>query len=376
MQIPFYLHDLGEAELEEIRKVFQGPILTTGDTVAEFERRFATYLNLPHAVGVTSWTGGAHITLEALGIGRGDEVITTALTFIATATAIIQAGATPVFVDVEPDTGNMDAALIEAAITPRTRAIMPVHLYGQMCDMKAIRAIADRHGLAVVEDAAHCVEGMRDGIRPGQLSDAVVFSFFATKNLACGEGGAVAARSAELAAKLKLLRLHGMTKTSADREREGYQPWDMVCFGWKYNMDNIHAAILLPQMDRLERKRDRRCALARMYQERLADAPGVRFPAVRDGVRHAWHLFGILTENRDGLLADLHRRGVSCTVNYKAIHEFTFFQETYGLRLGRFPVAEAFGRRQMSLPFYAQMEMDAVDYVCESLLQGARKLQG
>src|SRR5215831_15396845 len=156
VRVPFFQHDLGRPELDSLAKVLAGPILTTGDTVAEFEKRFAAYLGRRHAIAVTSCTGAMHISLLALGIGPGDEVITTPMTFIATSTAIIEAGATPVFVDVEPETGNLDVSKVEAAITDRTRAILPVHLYGQMCDMRALRAIADRHGLRIIEDAAHC----------------------------------------------------------------------------------------------------------------------------------------------------------------------------------------------------------------------------
>src|SRR6266699_3300085 len=170
-KVPFFMHDLGQAELDAVAEVLAGPILTTGEWVARFERRFADYLGVRNAIAVTSCTGALHLSLVALGIGSGDEVITTPMTFIATATAIMEAGARPVFVDVEPQTGNLDAARVEAAITKHTRAIMPVHLYGQMCNMKALSEIADRYGLFIIEDAAHCVEGTRDGVRPGQHGD-------------------------------------------------------------------------------------------------------------------------------------------------------------------------------------------------------------
>src|SRR6266581_4490469 len=175
-KVPFFMHDLGQAELDAVAEVLAGPILTTGEWVARFERRFADYLGVRNAIAVTSCTGALHLSLVALGIGSGDEVITTPMTFIATATAIIEAGARPVFVDVEPETGNLDTAMIEAAITERTRAIVPVHLYGQMCDMRAIRKLADQYNLMVIEDAAHCVEGARDGVRTGQLGETACYS--------------------------------------------------------------------------------------------------------------------------------------------------------------------------------------------------------
>jgi dTDP-4-amino-4,6-dideoxygalactose transaminase len=373
--VPFFRHDLGAEELASLAKVLQGSILTTGETVAEFEGRFAAYLGRRHAVGVTSCTGALHLSLLALGIGPGDEVITTPLTFIATATAILEAGARPVFVDVEPDTGNLDAGRVEAAVTPRTRAIVPVHLYGQMCDVPALRRVADRHGLAVVEDAAHCIEGERDGVRPGQLGETACFSFYATKNLTCGEGGAVVTDDEALAGRLRLLRHHGMTKTAADRQREGYQHWDMVCLGWKYNMDNLQAALLLPQLDRLEANWRRRDALACHYARRLRAVRGVTIPVVASGVRHARHLFPVRVpgDRRDAVLAALQAAGVGVVVNYRAIHLLTYFRETFGFREGDFPVAERFGREVLSLPFYPQLSLADADRVVEAL---ARALAG
>jgi dTDP-4-amino-4,6-dideoxygalactose transaminase len=367
--VPFFLHDLGEAELEAVREVLAQPILTTGEFVGRFEARFAAFLGAKHALGVTSCTGALHISLLALGIGPGDEVITTPMTFIATATAILEAGARPVFVDVEPETGNLDAARVEAAITPRTRAIVPVHLYGQMCHMRALRGIADRHGLKIVEDAAHCVEGERDGVRVGALGDTACFSFYATKNLTCGEGGAVVTNDPALADRLRLLRLHGMNKTAADRAREGYQHWDMTTLGWKYNMDNIQAALLLPQMDRLAANWQKRRALARSYQSVLAGIPGLSWPRTRPGVEHSWHLFPVWIEDgrRDAVLQGLQQRGIGVMVNYRAIHRLTYFRETLGLRGGEFPNAERIGDATLSLPFYPAMPASHVEVVAEAL---------
>lgn len=367
--VPFYHHDLGQAELDSIAEVLKGPILTTGETVARFEERFAQLVRSRHALGVTSCTGALHMSLLALGIGEGDEVITTPMTFIATATSILEAGARPVFVDVEPDTGNIDVEKIEAAVNERTRAIMPVHLYGQMCDMRKIRAIADRHSLKIVEDAAHCVEGVRDGIRPGQLSDTACFSFYATKNLTCGEGGAVTANDDELAARLKLLRTHGMNKTAADRQKEGYQHWDMVTFGWKYNMDNIQAALLLPQMDRLAQKYDDRTQLAAYYEDLMGDVAGIRRPATLAGVHHAWHLFTVLINNgkRDMVINGLQRRGISVMVNYRPVHLTSYFQSQFNHREGDFPEAERFGEAILSLPFYPGMPKDHIEVVVNAL---------
>lgn len=367
--IPFFQHDLGKPELASISKVFAGTILTTGEVVAEFERRFAGYLNRRYALAVTSCTGALHMSLLACGVGTGDEVITTPMTFIATSTAILEAGARPVFVDVEPETGNIDASRIEAAISPRTKAIMPVHLYGQMADMRRIRAIANQYRLVVIEDAAHCIEGERDGVKPGQLSDTACFSFYATKNLTCGEGGAVVTDDPRLFERLRLLRLHGMTKNAADRDREGYQHWDMVEFGWKYNLDNIHAAILIPQLDRLEANWRRRCILAERYQHALAGIDSLTLPRTMAGVRHALHLFPVWVPAaiRDHIVLQLQQRRIGVMVNYRAIHLLTYFRNLLGHSRGDFPNAEAIGDRTLSLPFYPAMPDAHVQGVADGL---------
>ncbi|HEY3039008.1 MAG TPA: DegT/DnrJ/EryC1/StrS family aminotransferase [Pyrinomonadaceae bacterium] len=368
-KIPFFMHDLGKAELDSVAQVLAGPILTTGEWVARFEQRFAEYLGVRHAIGLTSCTGGLHISLVGLGIGEGDEVITTPMTFIATANSIIEAGAKPVFVDVEARTGNLDVEQVEAAITERTRAIMPVHLYGQMCDMRRLRRIADRQSLFIVEDAAHCVEGTRDGIRPGQLGDAACFSFYATKNLTCGEGGAVITNDDGLAEKLRLLRLHGMNKNANDRHREGYKHWDMTVMGWKYNMDNIQAALLLPQLDRLGDNWTKRKDLAEYYKRRLRYIPNLSCPATLPEAEHAWHLFPVWIGDgqRDRVIEQLQSEGVSVMVNYRAIHLLTYFRETFGFQAGDFPIAEKLGDSNLSLPFYPNMPREHVDIVVDAL---------
>lgn len=371
IRVPFFMHELGEVELAAVAEVLAGPILTTGHTVERWEQCFAAYLGCKHALGTTSCTGALHIALLALGVGPGDEVITTPMSFVATATAIIEAGARPVFVDVEPDTGNLDAGRIEQAITARTRAIMPVHLYGQMCDMRRIRAVADAHGLAVIEDAAQCIEGRRDGLRVGEVGDAACFSFYATKSITCGEGGAVAFNREQLHDPLRLLRLHGVSKTAADRQREGYRHWDMLSFGWKYNMDNIQAALLLPQLEHIESRLQRREALCRRYETRLDGIPGVSRPTVCANSRHARHMFTawVPPHRRDHIVEGFHRAGIAVMVNYRPIHLLGYFREAFDHRRGDFPIAEHIGDSTMTLPLYPAMPEEHVDIVVDTLRQ-------
>lgn len=364
--MPFYLHDLGAPEVAAFAQVLGGTMLSTGAQVAQFEEGLARFLGGGHVVGLTSCTAGMQLALTALGIGPGDEVVTTPQTFIATATAIVQAGATPVFADVEPETGNLSVDAVAAAVGPRTRAVLPVHLYGQMVDMRGFRELCDRKGLALIEDAAHCVEGMRDGVRPGQLSDAAAFSFYATKNLTCGEGGAVVVRDEALARKIKVLRSHGMDRVAADRFKGGgFSHWDMVQFGWKYNMDNLQACLLLPQLERIEAMIARRRAVWKRYDAALS----VAGPRVLEGVTHACHMRTVWVdpERRDAVIRALGSEGVDAAVHYRAVHLLTWFRETYGLGEGAFPVAEAIGAKTVTLPFYCKLSDEDVAHVAGAL---------
>lgn len=369
LAIPFYRHDLGHPEAASVARALKEPILTTGALVEEFEQRFAALLGRRHALAVTSCTGALHMSLLALGIGAGDEVITTPMTFVATAAAILQVGAIPVFVDVEPDTGNLDPERVAAAVTPRTRAIIPVHLYGLMCDMRRLRAVADAHGLAIIEDAAHCIEGRRDDVVPGAQSNVACFSFYATKNLNCGEGGALVTDDSELYRKLKLLRLHGIDRSLAQRYASGSSDWDMVAMGWKYNMSNIEAALLLPQLQRLSQNYARRDRLAKLYRHHLESVPGIRLPAIPDGAVSALHLFPIWVGEgrRDAVRQHLLERGIGCVVNYHPVHLTRYFRETFKYEHGIFPEAERIGEETLSLPFYPSMPDAHVAAVAETL---------
>ena len=367
-KVPFFQHDLNEKEIVSIRKVLQQPILTTGEFVEEFERRFAEYLGCKNVVGLTSCTGALHLSLVALGIGRGDEVITTPMTFIATVMAVLQAGATVVLVDVERETGNIDLEKIEGAITDRTRAVVPVHLYGNMVNMGELRGLCDQYGLAIIEDSAHCIEGDREGIRPGELGDTACFSFYATKNITCGEGGAVATNSSEVAKKIRISRLHGMSRTAWDRATEGYHHWDVTVMGWKYNMSNLDAAFLLPQLDRIGSNHEKRKIIPNKYKEAFNSVDGIGIPETTPNTVHAHHLFPILiNEHRDDFVDKMQSEGIGLVVNYRPVHLLSYIRTILRSERGDFPNAERIGDTVASLPLYPSMTNDHIEMVIHTV---------
>lgn len=369
MKVEFYRHSLAEEDIQRLAEVCRGVFLTTGKEVKEFEEGFAAYLGARYCVGVTSCTAGLHIALLAFGIGPGDEVITTPMTFAATSNTIFFTGASPVFVDVEPATGLLDMDLLERAITPRTKAIIPVHLYGQMVDMKRLKSITDRHGIKIIEDCAHAIESERDGVRPGQLSDVSCFSFYATKNITSGEGGAVVTNSAAVNDRLRLLRQHGLTSNAADRYAGAYQHWDIELLGWKYNMTNLQAALLIGQIARIESLWQQREAVALRYEAGFSGVDGVTFPIVIDGSKSARHLFTIWVDpgRRDAILADLQSREVGVAVNYRAVHLLKYYQQRLALPRGSFPVTERIGDSTLTLPLYPGLPEAQQAYVIESV---------
>jgi dTDP-4-amino-4,6-dideoxygalactose transaminase len=367
VSVEFFRHALGEAELASLRTTVGSLFLTCGPRVAEFEHAFATFLGLEHVVGTSSCTTGLTLALQALGVGPGDEVITSPMTFISTPNAALYLGATPVFADVDPRSGLLDPAAAAAAIGPRTRAIVPVHLYGQLADMPAFRRLADRHGLVLVEDAAHAVEAARDGVRVGQLGDAAAFSFYATKTLTCGDGGAVAVHDAAVAARLRRLRNHGMSSDAAARHGRAYVHWDMVELGWKAALTDVEAALLLPQLPHLLAQRDRRAAVVARYEAALADDP--RVALVECTGRSGHHVFAVLVpgRHRDAVLAGLSARGIGTAVNYLAVHTLTYYRERFGHPRDAFPHAAAWGERTISLPLWPGLADAQVDEVVAAL---------
>ena len=381
--LPFALPDIGDEEIAEVVDTLRSGWVTTGPKAKRFEQDFAAWLAEGgeasaqglHCIAVNSATAGLHLALEALGIGPGDEVITTTHTFTATAEVVRYLGADVKLVDIDPATLNIDPALIEAAITPRTKAILPVHYAGLAADMPAILAIARRHGLKVVEDAAHALPTTCGGRRIGTLaSDATVFSFYANKTITTGEGGMVVTRDAELAKRIKVMRLHGMSRDAFDRFTAKVPSWyyEIVAPGFKYNLTDIAAAIGIHQLKKARRFAQQRAAIAAHYTAELADLPLLTAPSAPIGEQHAWHLYPLrLTDgaavDRDGLIERLFAAGIGVSVHYIPLHLQPYWRDRYGLRAEDFPHSQHAYERMLSLPIYTRMTDDDVTRVVATL---------
>jgi len=367
-KVEFYRHALGVEEADEVEQTLGGVFLTAGPRTKQFEEWLASYLGVKGAVGLFSCTTALFLAQKALDIGEADEVITTPMTFIATSNTVLHTGAKLVFVDCDPVTANIDIDQIEAAITPRTKAIIPVHLYGHMVDMRKLRALADKHNLKIIEDCAHCIEGERDGVKPGQLGDVACFSFYATKNMAAGEGGAVASNNQALLDRIRNLRTHGMNKEAANRYTATFQHWDMLDLGYKGNMFDIQAALLLPQIKKLDPSWQRREAICQRYQQAF-DEMDIAYPRVEASTKSARHLFTIWVNpaKRDAVLTELQQRGIGVAVNYRAVHLLTYYREKLGFHRGMFPNAERIGDSTITLPLYPTMTDTQVETVIESV---------
>jgi dTDP-4-amino-4,6-dideoxygalactose transaminase len=363
-----------EAEVEEVVASLRSGWLGTGPKVARFEERFREYKSAAHAAAVNSCTAALHLSMLAAGIQPGDEVVTTALTFCATANAILHAGATPVLADVDPDSMNMDPERLREAVGDRTRAVLPVHLLGRSCDMDPIMEVAREHDLKVIEDCAHAIETEYRGRKAGTIGDFGCFSFYVTKNVITGEGGMVLARQEEDIGRIKILGLHGMSKDAWKRfSDEGYRHYEVVDLGFKYNMMDLQAAIGLHQLERVERCWERRQEIWRHYDEAFADLPlGLPAPPEPE-TRHAYHLYTLLVDeaaagiSRDGFLEEMTRQGIGVGVHYRSLPEHVYYRERFGWRPEEYPHAMRIGRQTVSIPLSAKLTDADVEDVIEAV---------
>ncbi len=378
--IPFHVPSIGEEEVREVEAALRSGWLTTGPRTAQFEEEFRGYVGAAHAISVNSCTAALHVALAALGIGKGDEVITTPLTFCSTVHTILHVGAKPVLADIGGDF-NIDPQEIARAITPRTRAIIPVHFAGLPCEMKAIWKLARQHGLFVIEDAAHAVgthyEGRPIGMTPAaedeDTSDAVAFSFYATKNMTTGEGGMITTPRESLAARMRMLSLHGMNRDAWNRySRRGNWYYEVVDGGFKYNLTDMQSAVGIHQLRKLESFIETRARYAEIYNQALAGVDEVEIPPQRLDVRHAWHLYvlrlnlSLLRIDRQAFIEELRRRGIGASVHFIPIPLHPYFAR---MRLSGRPCQRALDLypRLVSLPLYPAMTEDQVHYVADSV---------
>jgi dTDP-4-amino-4,6-dideoxygalactose transaminase len=373
MNVPFYRHQVPSEYSERIKSVLETPFLTSGNVGKAVEQQLCEFFGAPHALLTNSCTNGGIAVLLALGIGPGDEVIVPAMTFVATANMVELVGAKPMFIDADPDTLLITPEGVVSALTQATRAVMPVHMYGQMIDIERLRRALDdagRKDVAIVEDAAHCFEGTFAGDPPGKFSDAAVYSFYATKNVTCGEGGAVVTFDSGLCDKLMQTRLHGMSAGAVDRFKDGgYRHWDMLRLGTKANLPDILAVMLPPQIDTIRERLPVREALCRRYEEAFAGTPIRCVKTVPEAI-NARHLFPIHVESawRDRLIGEITQNGIGATVNYRSVPTTTYYRERYGLKPNAFPVSYEWGEGTLSLPMFPGLNDSEQQCVIDAVL--------
>lgn len=374
--LPFALPDVDDAELKQIKEALDSGWITTGPKTHQFEAEFAAAVGAKHAIAVNSCTAAMHLALEAIGLGRGDEVITTPYTFAATAEVIRYFDARPVLVDIDSRCLNMDPSLLAVAITPRTRAIIPVHVAGQPADLDEIHAVAQRHGLPVIEDAAHAFPTRYKGRMIGSLSEFTCFSFYATKTLTTGEGGMICTENDAWAERCRIMALHGISKDAWKRyTAEGSWYYEIVAPGYKYNMTDIAAAMGLAQLRKAHRMWQRRRDIAARFNQAFAGLPQLQIPHDRADCQHAWHLYMLrlnLEELRIGraeFIEELKRRHIGVSVHFIPLHIHPYYRESYGYRPEDFPIAYREYQREISLPIYSKMSDADVEDVIDAVTQ-------
>jgi len=378
--LPFALPDTDETEIREVEDVIRSGWLTTGARTRRFEAEFAAFIGVAHAVAVNSCTAALHLALEAIGLKEGDEVLTTPYTFAATGEVVRYFNARPVLVDVEPDRLTIDPALVERAITPRTRAIVPVHLAGLPADVDAIGDIARRHGLRVIDDAAHALPTRTRGRLVGTTADITCFSFYATKTLTTGEGGMICTDSDEWAARCQIMSLHGISRDAWNRYgAEGSWRYDVIAPGFKYNMTDIAAALGLAQLHKVDRMRERRSDIASRYSAAFGGNEALQVPPSGEAGEHAWHLYMLrlnasaLTIDRASFIDRLKERRIGTSVHFIPLHVHPYYRDTFGYRPEDLPVAWTEYQREVSLPIYSRMSDRDVDSVIEAVIDVAAR---
>jgi dTDP-4-amino-4,6-dideoxygalactose transaminase len=374
--LPFSLPDIGDAEITSVEQVLRSGWLTTGPKVKEFERQFAELVGARHAIAVNSCTAALHLALDAVGIKEGDEVIVPTLTFAATAEVVFYLKARPVLVDCCPKTLNIDSELIEKAITPRTRAIIPVHFAGQPCQMDAIRDIAQRHRLAIIEDAAHALPARYRDQVVGTIGDITCFSFYATKTITTGEGGMITTDNDEYADRMRIMSLHGISKDAWKRyTAEGSWRYDILYPGYKYNLTDMAAALGVEQLKKCFSFYEARKKMAQEFNRAFARIEALTTPFVDSIVEHAWHLYviqlnlGRLAISRDCFIEKLKHANIGTSVHFIPLHLHPFYRDTLHYDAREFPCATQVFERIISLPLYTRMkpqdQQDVIDAVQE-----------
>jgi UDP-4-amino-4-deoxy-L-arabinose-oxoglutarate aminotransferase len=379
MQVPFYRHSLSPENAQLVAKVLETPFLTSGPIGKEVEAQLCQYFGSKHAKLVNSWTNGAVATLLAMDIGPGDEVIVPAMTFIATANVVELVGAKPVFIDCDPDTLLITPELIKAAITKNTKAVIPVHMYGQMCDVKGIKVILPKdQNILIIEDCAHTFEARFNGDRPGKYSDASIFSFYATKNVTCGEGGAIITNDEKLFERIQQAILHGMSAGAAERFKAGqYKPWGMDHLGTKANLPDLLACFLPEQIETVNQRLRVREEIAQRYEKALSSTR-IKFPKVLEGIVHSRHLFPIHVgaQKRDKALLALGEASIGVTVNYRSVPTMGFYSKKYGFSGREFPTSFSWGNGTLSIPLFPGITAQEQEYVIDVLVNKVDKMIG
>ena len=381
--MPFCVPDISDAEVQAVSDTVRSGWWAKGPRTIEFEKRFAEYVGAKYCVGVNSCTAALHLALMTQGIGPGDEVITTPLTFASSANTILHVGATPVFADIDPETGLIDPREIEKKITDKTRAVVPVHYSGLAADIGEIGRLCDRYGLFLSEDAAHAVETRYNGELIGHHpKGAVSYSFYATKNLACGEGGALVTDDEEVYKKASILSCHGMSAGSWNRYgKSGSWRYDIEEPGFKYNMFDIQASLALAQLARMDDMQRRRFEAVDVYEEAFRDVPQLRLQKTPAYCHHSRHLYilrivpEMLTITRDQFIEELKARNVGVSVHFIALHTMSAYTKRYGYKPEDFPKAYAFSESEISLPMYSTLGREKAQYVADAVLDVVRKFK-